>query len=102
MFSHQFKVILLKVDLFHFLETNAEVAVSVRYQLRISKICECIHLTHIKCLIQLGDASIGSVARSAATLKRIDVKLVDIFSKKVARSAFIVITVARACSLNIL
>ena len=64
MLSHQFKVILLEVDPFHFLETNAEVAVSVRYQLRISEIGECIHLTHIKCLIQLGDASLGSIARS--------------------------------------
>ena len=63
MFSHQFKVILLEVNLLHFLETNAEVAVSVRYQLRISEIGQCIHLTHIKCLIQLGYASLGSIAR---------------------------------------
>jgi hypothetical protein len=51
--SHQFEVILLEVNLLHFLETNAKVAVSVRYKLRISEIGQCIHLTHIKCLIQL-------------------------------------------------
>ena len=45
--------------------------------------------------------SIDSVARSAATLKKIVVKLEDIFLKEAVRFAFIVITVARACSLSI-